>query len=312
MSFIPGGHNLEDWKKPLESGKPASIETFISTLTELNLRNSIFIDNTASDLVASTYYRLLSQGIGVVTCNKIACSSDLENYKTLQKESIRGQVPFFYETNVGAGLPIIDTLKNLIDSGDSVNSITAVLSGSLNFIFDTYNGTEPFESIVRQAMTGGYTEPDPRIDLSGLDVKRKLLILARESGYPLEIEDIKTAPFLPEKAANATSIDTFLVALKENESHFQSLFESANSKGNKLKFVAELYKDENDQLITKVGLKAVSPDSDYYNLSGSDNILILYTDRYRSQPLVIKGAGAGADVTASGLFGDIIRASNQR
>jgi len=312
MSFIPGGHNLEDWKKPLESGKPASIETFISTLTDLNLRNSIFIDNTASDRVANTYYELLSQGIGVVTCNKIACSSDLDNYKTLQKESIRGQVPFFYETNVGAGLPIIDTLKNLIDSGDSVNSITAVLSGSLNFIFDTYNGTESFESIVRQAMTGGYTEPDPRIDLSGLDVKRKLLILARESGYPLEIEDIKTAPFLPEKAANSTSIDAFLDALKENESHFQSLFENAKSKGNKLKFVAELFKDENDQLIATVGLKAVSPDSDYYNLSGSDNILILYTDRYRSQPLVIKGAGAGADVTASGLFGDIIRASNQR
>jgi aspartokinase/homoserine dehydrogenase 1 len=161
-------------------------------------------------------------------------------------------------------------------------------------------------------MTGGYTEPDPRIDLSGLDVKRKLLILARESGYPLEIEDIKTAPFLPEKAANATSIDGFLEALKENETHFQSLFENANSQGNKLKFVAELYKDENDQLITTVGLKPVSPDSDYYNLSGSDNILILYTDRYRSQPLVIKGAGAGADVTASGLFGDIIRASNKR
>jgi aspartokinase/homoserine dehydrogenase 1 len=312
MSFLQSGHDLADWKKPLETGKSANIESFISTIKDLNLRNSIFIDNTANDIVASSYHQLLSQGIGVVTCNKIACSSDLNNYKKLQKESIRGQVPFFYETNVGAGLPIIDTLKNLIDSGDSVNSITAVLSGSLNFIFDSYNGTESFDSIVRKAMSGGYTEPDPRIDLSGLDVKRKLLILARESGYPLEIEDIKTTPFLPEKAAKSTSIDDFLEALKANESHFQSLFQQANSNGKKLKFVAELLKDETGELITKVGLKAVAPDSDYYNLSGSDNILILYTDRYRSQPLVIKGAGAGADVTASGLFGDIIRASNQR
>lgn len=312
MSFNLGGHDLTNWKTTLAGGEQADLGAFIERINQLNLRNSIFIDNTASAVVADTYLSLLDQGVGVVTCNKIACSSSLSTYRTLQHTSIANQTPFLYETNVGAGLPIIDTLKNLIDSGDSVNSITAVLSGSLNFIFDTYNSSESFESIVRKAMSGGYTEPDPRIDLSGLDVKRKLLILARESGYLLNIEQIETSAFLPQQAAESSSVETFLDALKENESHFRDLYQKAHKQGHKLKFVAELFKTESGELKAQVGLKSVAPDSDYYNLSGSDNILMLYTDRYRSQPLVVKGAGAGADVTASGLFGDIIRASNKR
>ncbi|MGA0030919.1 MAG: bifunctional aspartate kinase/homoserine dehydrogenase I [Flavobacteriaceae bacterium] len=312
MAFNENGHDLSDWKSHLEKGQAAALPELVQTIQSLNLRNSILIDNTASHEVSDLYLELLQQGVGVVTCNKIACSSALKNYKALQKASIDQKVPFYYETNVGAGLPIIDTLKNLIDSGDSIRSIVAVLSGSLNFIFDTYNATTSFKEVVEAAMSGGYTEPDPRIDLSGLDVKRKLLILARESGFELELDAIQTAAFLPDGALETPSVEDFLSLLAANEQHFESLYKEAKAKQQKLKFVAELTVDPNQQIQAKVGLQGVDSSSDYYTLSGSDNILMLYTDRYQKQPMVIKGAGAGADVTASGIFGDIIRASNHR
>ena len=312
MAFNENGHDLSDWKSHLEKGQAAALPELVQTIQSLNLRNSILIDNTASHEVSDLYLELLQQGVGVVTCNKIACSSALKNYKALQKASIDQKVPFYYETNVGAGLPIIDTLKNLIDSGDSIRSIVAVLSGSLNFIFDTYNATTSFKEVVEAAMSGGYTEPDPRIDLSGLDVKRKLLILARESGFELELDAIQTAAFLPDGALETPSVEDFLSLLAANEQHFESLYKEAKAKQQKLKFVAELTVDSYQQIQAKVGLQGVDSSSDYYTLSGSDNILMLYTDRYQKQPMVIKGAGAGADVTASGIFGDIIRASNHR
>ena len=312
MAFNENGHDLSDWKSHLEKGQAAALPELAQTIQSLNLRNSILIDNTASHEVSDLYLELLQQGVGVVTCNKIACSSALKNYKALQKASIDQKVPFYYETNVGAGLPIIDTLKNLIDSGDSIRSIVAVLSGSLNFIFDTYNATTSFKEVVEAAMSGGYTEPDPRIDLSGLDVKRKLLILARESGFELELDAIQTAAFLPDGALETPSVEDFLSLLAANEQHFESLYKEAKAKQEKLKFVAELTVDSDQQIQAKVGLQGVDSSSDYYTLSGSDNILMLYTDRYQKQPMVIKGAGAGADVTASGIFGDIIRASNHR
>jgi len=312
MAFNENGHDLSDWKSHLEKGQAAALPELVQTIQSLNLRNSILIDNTASHEVSDLYLELLQQGVGVVTCNKIACSSALKNYKALQKASIDQKVPFYYETNVGAGLPIIDTLKNLIDSGDSIRSIVAVLSGSLNFIFDTYNATTSFKEVVEAAMSGGYTEPDPRIDLSGLDVKRKLLILARESGFELELDAIQTAAFLPDGALETPSVEDFLSLLAANEQHFESLYKEAKAKQQKLKFVAELTVDSDQQIQAKVGLQGVDSSSDYYTLSGSDNILMLYTDRYQKQPMVIKGAGAGADVTASGIFGDIIRASNHR
>ncbi|MGA0155583.1 MAG: bifunctional aspartate kinase/homoserine dehydrogenase I [Flavobacteriaceae bacterium] len=312
MAFNENGHDLSDWKSHLEKGQAAALPELVQTIQSLNLRNSILIDNTASHEVSDLYLELLQQGVGVVTCNKIACSSALKNYKALQKASIDQKVPFYYETNVGAGLPIIDTLKNLIDSGDSIRSIVAVLSGSLNFIFDTYNATTSFKEVVEAAMSGGYTEPDPRIDLSGLDVKRKLLILARESGFELELDAIQTAAFLPDGALETPSVEDFLSLLAANEQHFESLYTEAKAKQQKLKFVAELTVDSDQQMQAKVGLQGVDSSSDYYTLSGSDNILMLYTDRYQKQPMVIKGAGAGADVTASGIFGDIIRASNHR
>ncbi len=312
MAFNEKGHDLSDWKSLLEKGQAAALPELVQTIQSLNLRNSILIDNTASHEVSDLYLELLQQGVGVVTCNKIACSSALKNYKALQKASIDQKVPFYYETNVGAGLPIIDTLKNLIDSGDSIRSIVAVLSGSLNFIFDTYNATTSFKEVVEAAMSGGYTEPDPRIDLSGLDVKRKLLILARESGFELELDAIQTAAFLPNGALETPNVEAFLSLLAANEQHFASLYKEAKAKQQKLKFVAELSVGADQHIQAKVGLQGVDSSSDYYTLSGSDNILMLYTDRYQKQPMVIKGAGAGADVTASGIFGDIIRASNHR
>lgn len=312
MAFNENGHDLSDWKSHLEKGQAAALPELVQTIQSLNLRNSILIDNTASHEVSHLYLELLQQGVGVVTCNKIACSSALKNYKALQKASIDQKVPFYYETNVGAGLPIIDTLKNLIDSGDSIRSIVAVLSGSLNFIFDTYNATTSFKEVVEAAMSGGYTEPDPRIDLSGLDVKRKLLILARESRFELELDAIQTAAFLPDGALETSNVEAFLSLLAANEQHFASLYKEAKAKQQKLKFVAELSVGAYHYIQAKVGLQGVDSSSDYYTLSGSDNILMLYTDRYQKQPMVIKGAGAGADVTASGIFGDIIRASNHR
>jgi bifunctional aspartokinase / homoserine dehydrogenase 1 len=312
MAFNENGHDLSDWKSHLEKGQAAALPELVQTIQSLNLRNSILIDNTASHEVSDLYLELLQQGVGVVTCNKIACSSALKNYKALQKASIDQKVPFYYETNVGAGLPIIDTLKNLIDSGDSIRSIVAVLSGSLNFIFDTYIATTSFKEVVEAAMSGGYTEPDPRIDLSGLDVKRKLLILARESGFELELDAIQTAAFLPDGALETPNVEAFLSLLEANEQHFASLYQEAKAKQQKLKFVAELSVGADQHIKAKVGLQGVGSSSDYYTLSGSDNILMLYTDRYQKQPMVIKGAGAGADVTASGIFGDIIRASNHR
>ncbi len=312
MTFNEQGHEISKWKSYLEDGEPADLSSLILRIKALNLRNSILIDNTASNDVSACYMELLKNGIGVVTCNKIACSSSLSNYQALQRVSIDQKVPFYYETNVGAGLPIIDTLKNLIDSGDSIRSIVAVLSGSLNFIFDTYDGLTSFKSVVEAAMQGGYTEPDPRIDLSGLDVKRKLLILARESGYALELEDIATEVFLPDGALDTSDVSAFLQLLEANEAHFKALYEEAHAQQKKLKFVAELKVLSDHSVEAKVVLQGVDSTSDYYTLSGSDNILILYTDRYHKQPMVIKGAGAGADVTASGIFGDIIRASNYR
>jgi aspartokinase/homoserine dehydrogenase 1 len=223
----------------------------------------------------------------------------------LKKTARTFSAPFLFETNVGAGLPVIDTLKNLIISGDRVHRIRAVLSGSLNFIFNHYDGSTPFASVVREAQRQGYTEPDPRIDLSGVDVMRKILILARESGYPLELDTIENDSFLPAAAGEAKDVEAFYKVLEASEDHFRKHYDRAAQKGHRLKYVAEFNEGK-----ARVGLEAVEEGHDFYHLRGSDNIVLFHTDRYREQPLVIKGAGAGADVTASGIFADIIRAGN--
>jgi len=238
----------------------------------------------------------------VVTCNKIACASTLSNYKELKATARKFGTPFLFETNVGAGLPVIDTLNNLIASGDKIHKIQAILSGSLNFVFNNFTSETSFEQIVKKAQEEGYTEPDPKIDLSGVDVARKILILARESGYDLNLEDIENQPFLPTEVLATSNNEAFFTALNKHESHFQNLLNEANIKGERLKYVAQL---ENGK--AGVGLQTIDSSHDFYNLEGSDNIILFYTNRYKNQPLIIKGAGAGAEVTAGGIFGDIIR-----
>ncbi len=305
MIFNEDGINLDNWKNSLNDGESLNLNTFHEHVKKLNYRNSIFIDNTANEIIANLYPDYLKESIAVVTCNKIACSSNYDNYLNLKKLSREFNAPFLFETNVGAGLPIIDTLKNLIASGDKVTRIQAVLSGSLNFIFNNFNKDKSFYEIVKQAGIEGYTEPDPRIDLSGVDVMRKILILARESGTKLELEDIKNKSFLPKTSLEANSVDDFMETLKSEANHFNKLQENAANNNCRLKYVAEF-----DYGKASVGLKEVDFNHPFYNLDGKDNIVLFYTERYCEQPLIIKGAGAGADVTASGLFADIIRIGN--
>ena len=305
MFFDENGIDLENWKKQLDNGIPTSLSAFFEKIKSSNLRNSLFVDNTANQQVSEFYENYLSERIGVVTCNKIACASTLENYKKLKETARKYNAPFLFETNVGAGLPIIDTLKNLVASGDRVHKIEAVLSGSLNFVFNNYNADNTFHDVVAQAQQEGYTEPDPKIDLSGIDVARKILILARESGYDLELENIKNNAFLPENSLKTANNDAFYASLTENEVHFKKIFSEANAKNCRLKYVAAF---ENGN--ANVGLQQINPEHPFYNLEGSDNIVLFFTDRYPVNPLIIKGAGAGADVTASGIFADIIRIGN--
>jgi len=306
MHFDEDGINLANRKDLLATGEPADAKAFIASIKKLNLRNSIFVDNTASDEVALTYTEYLSQNIAVVTCNKVACSSGYKSYKELKDLSRQYNAPFLFETNVGAGLPIIDTLKNLVASGDRIHKIQAVLSGSLNFIFNNFNEDTSFYDVVKQAQTEGYTEPDPKIDLSGIDVKRKLVILIRESGYEMEIDDIENRSFLPQECLDTDNVDDFFESLKLNAGHFNDLYKKASAEGSRLKFVASF---ENGK--ANVGLQFIPKEHPFYNLEGKDNIVLFYTDRYIDQPLLIKGAGAGAAVTASGIFADVIRIGNK-
>ena len=306
MVFDNDGINLKNWKEALENGEPTTLEKFHKKVKESNHINSVFIDNTANQAVSEVYEKYLRDSISVVTCNKIACASNFDNYKTLKHVSRKYNASFLFETNVGAGLPIIDTLKNLINSGDRVHKIQAVLSGSLNFVFNNFDEDSTFHDVVAQAQAEGYTEPDPKIDLSGVDVARKILILARESGYKMELEDIVNNAFLPKESLQTTTNEDFYASLVKHENHFQEIYKEANDKNCRLKYVAEF---ENGK--ANVGLQHIPAEHPFYNLEGSDNIVLFFTDRYPENPLIIKGAGAGADVTASGIFADVIRIANK-
>lgn len=301
MLFSDRGIPEEEYANWIELGQEASVQDFAEEIISRNLRNSIFIDITASAEIPRVYEALLKRSINIVACNKIAASSDFDNYKTLKNTARNHNCKFYFETNVGAGLPVIGTINDLIKSGDKITSLEAVLSGTLNFVFNNYDGSRMFSEVVAQAQKEGYTEPDPRLDLSGTDVARKILILAREAGYPLQFDEIENVGFLPE-ACMQGSVEDFYEKLTEYEDHFKKLCSDAQREGKILKYVAEFKEGK-----AKVGLRHVSPESDLFHLYGKDNIIIFKTLRYSEQPLVVKGAGAGAEVTASGIFADIIR-----
>ena len=303
MVLNEDGIDINKWQEQLNQGETMELNDFMAFIDQKNLRNSVFVDVTSSEKISGCYARLLRKSVAVVACNKIATSSPYENYELLKNLAREYNTSYLFETNVGASLPIIGTLNDLIRSGDKVNRIEAVLSGTLNFVFNNYDGSVPFARIVKQAQDEGYAEPDPRIDLSGTDVMRKILILAREAGYRMEMNDIKSNSFLPESCMQG-DVAAFYLEMEKHEAHFRQLYQAAADKRCKLKFVASL---ENGK--ASVGLQQIGPDHDLFHLYGKDNVVLFYTDRYIQQPMVIKGAGAGAEVTASGIFADIIRAA---
>ncbi len=296
------GIDLNNWEVELKKAAPMKLNELVKFIQEKNLRNSVFVDVTANEEVSKSYASLLQKSVSVVACNKIAASSAYNNYEQLKNTAREFNTSFLFETNVGAGLPVIGTLNDLMRSGDEVQKIQAVLSGTLNFVFNNYDGTKTFASVVKQAQDEGYTEPDPRLDLGGTDVMRKILILAREAGNKMEMSDIANNVFLPEECMQG-DVAAFYKSLEKYEEHFKKLFDEANVKNCKLKFVTQL---ENGK--ASVGLQHISKEHDLYHLYGKDNVVLFFTRRYSQQPLVIKGAGAGADVTASGVFADILRA----
>lgn len=305
MLFADNQINLETWENDLQNGEPMNKELFVTKMKQKNIRNTVFIDNTANSEIASLYESILEKSISVVCSNKIAVSSKFENYLKLNELAKNKNVRFLYETNVGAGLPVLKTIQDMVKSGDKITRIQAVLSGSLNFISNNFVAGTSFYDVVKQAMNEGYTEPDPRIDLSGTDVARKILILAREAGYTLEMTDIQINSFIPDAIMNKPTVDEFLLAVKENDQVFNLLRENAEKNGNKLRFVAEFNKGK-----ASVGLVEASKSDAYYHLDGKDNIVLIYSTRYPEQPMVIKGAGAGAAVTASGVFADVMMLAN--
>jgi len=286
------------------SGEPTDMDTFLNKISLLNLRNSVFIDCTASPQIAGLYEKLFDMYVSVVTANKIACSSEYQIYKNLKQKAREKGVKFIYETNVGAGLPIINTINDLIRSGDHIYKFEAVLSGTLNFIFNTISKDISFSRAVRMAKEKGFSEPDPRIDLSGADVLRKLLILSREAGYTVEESDVKIKPFLPDSIFEGT-VDDFWIRIESVDTAFEEKRKTLEKEGKKWRFFARF---ENG--VPSVELMEVDYRHPAYSLADSNNIILITTERYKDQPMIIRGYGAGAAVTAAGVFADIIRIAN--
>jgi aspartokinase/homoserine dehydrogenase 1 len=280
------------------------------SIINLNLFNSIFVDCTANDEIPLIYGDLLKHNISVVTANKIAASSSYETYAKLKQSARKSGVKFLFETNVGAGLPIINTINALINSGDRIIKLEAVLSGTLNFIFNVLSEDVSLSKAVRQAKESGYSEPDPRIDLSGKDVIRKLVILSREAGYRVEQNDVKANLFIPCNCFEGSQ-DDFWSELRKLDDKFELKRKSLAEQGKKFRFVATLHND-GESVETSVGLQEVDSRHPFFELEGSNNIILITTDRYKEYPMMIKGYGAGADVTAAGVFADIISVVNIR
>lgn len=304
MFFDREGINIDSYREVLEkSEKESSLQGFVDSIKEMNIYNSVFVDCTASKDVVSIYKELLQSNVSIVAANKIAASSDFHSYQELKKIANMKGVKFLFETNVGAGLPIINTLNDLIDSGDKILKIEAVLSGTLNYIFNVISSENPLSKTIQSAKEKGYSEPDPRIDLSGIDVARKILILARESGYQIEMDDVKINRFLPDLLFEG-SLDDFWNSISSQDEMFEAERQRLVSENKKWRFVAKF---ENGT--AEVGLKEVEAKHPFHDLEGSNNMVIYSTERYREFPMLIKGYGAGAEVTAAGVFADLIRVS---
>jgi aspartokinase/homoserine dehydrogenase 1 len=296
---------LENYMETLNTlGEKSNIAEFVQQMTKLNLRNSLFVDCTANAQVAEVYNDILSSYISIVTANKIACSSSYKHYRLLKTTASEKGVRFMFETNVGAGLPIINTINDLQLSGDKILKIEAVLSGTLNFIFNEISSEVSLSEAIHRAKEKGYSEPDPRIDLSGADVVRKILILSREAGYPLEKEEVEVNKFLPDECFEG-SLEDFWEKVKTQDAPFEEKRKKLAKEKKKWRFFATM-----DQGKAKVDLLVVESDHPSYNLAGSNNIILLTTERYKELPMVIKGYGAGAEVTAAGVFADIMRVAN--
>lgn len=302
MTFNSDGISLDTWQDDLQASPyEADLQAFISKMKEMNLPNCVFIDNTASQAPIGFYEQVFKANISVITCNKIGNSGSYQQYRTFKDTARTHGVDFFYETNVGAGLPIINTLKNLMNSGDRVQRIEAILSGTISFIFNNFKGDANFHDVVKEAQEKGYTEPDPRDDLSGKDFMRKMLILARDAGYAMEEADVEIESVLPKASLEAKSVEDFYATLKTEDAHFAKLKDEAAKDGKVLRYIGKL----EDGKVT-ITLQMVDENHPFYMLSGSDNIISFTTDRYKERPLVVKGPGAGAEVTAAGVFADLI------
>jgi aspartokinase/homoserine dehydrogenase 1 len=302
MVFNADGISLDTWEDDLQaSHEKADLKGFIERMKSMNLPNCVFIDNTASPKPVDFYEEAFKSNISVVTCNKIGNSASYKQYSTFRDTARQHGVDFFYETNVGAGLPIIRTLKDLMNSGDRVQRIEAILSGTISFIFNNFKGDANFHDVVKMAQEKGYTEPDPRDDLRGTDFMRKMLILARDAGYALESSDVEIESMLPKACLDAQTVDDFYAALKTEDAFFANLKNSAEKDGKVLRYIGKL--EDGKVAIT---LQMVDENHPFFTLSGSDNIISFTTDRYKERPLVVKGPGAGAEVTAAGVFADLI------
>lgn len=305
MAFHEDGFDLKNPYQLSEADEKTNLNRFIAKMEEMNFSNSVFVDCTASQDVAELYSEILEAKVAIVTPNKKANSGSMENYLALKRIAKKRGVKFLYETNVAAGLPVINTLQDLMLSGDKVIRIEAVLSGSMNFIFSELEKGDPFSEVVKLAKEKGYTEPDPRDDLSGMDVARKILILGREAEQTLEFDNITIQSMVPEDCQKADTVAEFFEKLKGHDQSFLDLLKSAEANGEKLRFMATLENGE-----AKVGLNSLPNSHPFSSLSGSDNMILLTTDRYLDRPMIIRGPGAGADVTAAGVFADVIRIGN--
>lgn len=298
------GLDLADYRKQLDTSEESTPKKLHDTVIGMNIFNSVFVDCTASKDISNLYQDLLEHNISVIAANKLAASSDYEDYIRLKRTAIARGVKFRFETNVGAGLPIIGTINDLLNSGDRVLKIEAVLSGTLNFIFNEISADVPFSATVRRAKEEGYSEPDPRIDLSGTDVVRKLVILTRESGYRIEQENVEKDLFVPDDYFNG-SVEDFWKRLPLLDAGFEEKRKKIEAEGKRWRFVAEMEAGK-----AKVSLKAVDRTSPFYNLEGSNNVVLLTTERYKEYPMQIQGYGAGADVTAAGVLANIMSIAN--